>query len=318
MATCIGRCVAGGMAALLAAIASGFQGPPPHAHLPGGVPGGAVIASHDLFAVQANRQSKIPDWVAYSVTDYDYDKNQSASAPNWKTDTDIDAAAMLAESDFNGSNYMKVGLVDRTLLNASPHIGDADYFSHVVPQTAELHGVWSQLDHVIRQLMDDYPRVWVITGPYYEDAQAMTELPGAGNKPHRVPNGYWKVIVASRRRGVHINAFKVAQDVAAGKNWHECIASVSAIEALTGLALIPNDIGPKVDPRHGGPNGDHDTCRQCLVKMPRRAGPLQELEPPVPKAQECKYLLDCLFCDEDGDGVWEKVMELAAEGAPDE
>ena len=82
--------------------------------------------------------------------------------------------------------------------------------SNITPQKSALNqGPWKNLEGMIRGLVrEKYGTVWVMTGPLYE--RNMRELPQA-DEPHKVPSGYWKIVVVNEGtggrvegRGVHL------------------------------------------------------------------------------------------------------------------
>jgi energy-coupling factor transporter ATP-binding protein EcfA2 len=60
-----------------------------------------------------------------------------------------------------------------------------------------------------RALVRTYGKVWVMTGPLYE--KDMPPLPHC-RKPHRVPSGYWKIVVVRDGNEDRVAAFIMEQD----------------------------------------------------------------------------------------------------------
>jgi len=113
-----------------------------------------------------------------------------------------------------------------------------------VPQTAQLNrGPWRRLEDRVRELVLEHHEVHVITGTFY-DGTPMPPLPEA-DESHRVPTGFWKVVVvhdgSADNGGAGVAAFAMPQQGFSASSPAAYLVSIDEIETRTGLNLFPGE-----------------------------------------------------------------------------
>ncbi|WP_193184918.1 DNA/RNA non-specific endonuclease [Nisaea sediminum] len=166
-------------------------------------------ASHTL---SNNAETKFADWVAYEVVPAAIGKSQKRV---WRADPDIPADQTLEPDDYRGAH--KALKTDRghqaplASFTGAPDWETTNYLSNITPQKSALNqGPWKNLEEAVRLLAkSEAGRVHVLTGPLYE--REMPPLPRA-DEPHRVPSGYWKIVVLTRAGTVLVAGFVLDQE----------------------------------------------------------------------------------------------------------
>ena len=118
----------------------------------------------------------------------------------------------------------------------TPSWRDTNYLSNITPQKAALNqGPWKKLEDAVRDLVETWTTVWVMTGPLYE--RSMDELPEA-DEDHTVPSGYWKIVAIGDPTdpdSVKAVAFIMDQDTPRDADFIDFIVAISDIQDRSGL-----------------------------------------------------------------------------------
>ena len=96
-------------------------------------------------------------------------------------------------------------------------------------------GPWKRLEEKVRLLVEKYGHAWVMTGPLYEND--MPPLPNA-DETHKVPSGYWKIIVVNDSGNIQVAAFIMEQDVARNSKVIDHLVKVDDVESRSGLDFL--------------------------------------------------------------------------------
>lgn len=194
------------------------------------------IIVREIYTLASNDLTKMADWVAYRVM-------PSSIGPSgkrkWAVDPWLDPDETLEEVDYDDAP--KTLGIDRghqaplAGQSGTPFAADTNILSNITPQGAALNqGAWQRLeakenDLAVRQNI----AVYVVTGPLFE--RVMPSMPKADER-HRVPSGYWKVLVTQDGR---MAAF--IMDTAAPRALDHCATRVTLdeVELRSRLGLFP-------------------------------------------------------------------------------
>jgi endonuclease G len=111
-----------------------------------------------------------------------------------------------------------------------------NYYSNITPQKADLNqGPWMRLESKVRDLVDKYNHVWVMTGPLYE--REMPQLPKS-DEPHKVPSGYWKIIVVKDAGNILVAAFIMDQETARSSEVINHLVTIDEVEIRSKLDFL--------------------------------------------------------------------------------
>ena len=214
----------------------------PHcfAGCPVGAPASNRLLRRECYVLSNNGRTKFADWVAYALVPARFG---GGDRPRWRADPDLPADETLEPADYKGAH--KALKVDRG--HQAPFASCAatkelrrqtGYLSNATPQGSALNrGAWRALETAARRLAKAAgSAVHVVTGPLHE--RETRPLPGA-DEPHRVPSGYWKLVVAAGPGGTAAAAFAMESDRPAGVPFRAARIGLDELERRTGLRFFP-------------------------------------------------------------------------------
>lgn len=209
-------------------------------HCYGGCPLGAPatndIVVRDIYTLSTNDLTKMADWVAYRITP---DTIGPSVNRNWSQDPDLTADETLTEDNYDDAPAALH--IDRghqaplAAFSGTKAVQQTNILSNITPQAAALNqGPWQRLEGKERELSKrlNVP-VYVYTGPLFE--RPMRPMPN-GPKFHRVPSGYWKVILTADQR---LSAFLMDQNTPRGANHCDSRLVLQEVELRSRLYLFP-------------------------------------------------------------------------------
>lgn len=204
------------------------------------VGGGAdnILIVREAYSVSANGATKMADWVAYRITR----DTLGPSRPRvWRPDPDLPPDRRLDPADYKEAHAtLEVDRGHLAPLASLAGVRDwaaTNYLSNITPQKSALNrGPWARLEAAERRLVErhGFTAVHVLTGPLFEED--MPALPRA-RKSHRVPSGFWKMIVGLKEDSVFVAAFAMAQDTDRSASFCDGRSSIRVLEERSGLDL---------------------------------------------------------------------------------
>ena len=214
--------------------------------MPLGVPEYNDLIIRDSYALSSNDSTKFADWVAYyldSATIIGNSIERSWSAEPWLSEDET-----LEPADYKDAN--KIYKYDRghqaPLANfkGNRDIETTNYLSNITPQKADLNqGMWKILEDFERQLALKYKKIWVMTGPIYENE--MPSLPNA-DEPHKVPSAYWKIIsIPINNEEIKVLSFIMDQNTPRKSELQKYLVNLLEVERRTKLTFF-NDLDQNI------------------------------------------------------------------------
>lgn len=208
---------------------------------PLGAPENADTIVREIYTLSADPLTKMAVWVAYRITPETVGKSQSRG---WSVDPWLAPEETLEEQDYDGANEA-LG-VDRghqaplAAFSGTPFWPDTNRLSNITPQSSALNQAsWQRLEaRETRLAQKEKVAVHVLTGPLFE--RLMRPMPGADER-HRVPSGYWKVVVTLDGR---MTAFIFDQDTPRAANYCGMRRSLDEVELRARLRLFPMRTAP--------------------------------------------------------------------------
>jgi endonuclease G len=216
-------------------------------HLPYGLPKNTPhendLIFRSCYVLSSNDKTKFADWVAYRLTRFEVSGKVDLDR-RWRADPLLDDDETLEPSpdDYKGASkahdYQRGHLCPLASVKGTPYASEVNYFSNIVPQRGPMNrGPWGKLEDVVRELVIRHETVWVMTGPLYE--REMPKLPGA-DEPHRVPSGFWKIILTGGNlAGPAVACFIVDQDAGGRDPYLDCRVKLAEVERRSRLDLLP-------------------------------------------------------------------------------
>lgn len=220
---------------------------------PTGTPTTNDLIIRDIYALSSNDTTKLADWVAYRL-DKETVSGNAETTRNWKVDPWLEDKETLEPNDYkNAYEKLKVDRGHQAPLGSFKGTNcwqETNYLSNITPQKSELNqSPWEKLEEKERSLAKTGNVIYVMTGPLYE--RDMPVLPGA-NELHRVPSGYWKIIVIPGKsvNSLEVAAFMFNQDTPRSDKVIDHISTINEIEKRSGLNFLrelPDDIEEKIE-----------------------------------------------------------------------
>ena len=217
---------------------------------PIGTPATNDLIIRDLYALSSNDETKFADWVAYYLTPHEtmgtLDLERKWRNDPWLDDYETLEGEPAAKDDYKGAHgalkYDRGHQAPLASFKGSRFASQVNYYSNITPQKSEMNqGPWMSLESKVRDLVDKYGEVWVMTGPLYE--RDMPPLPQA-DEPHKVPSGYWKIITVKDAGKILVAAFVMDQDTPRNSDLMNHLVKVDEVEARSKLDffwLLPDD-----------------------------------------------------------------------------
>jgi endonuclease G len=208
---------------------------------PVGAPENSDFVVREIYTLAADPLTKMAVWVAYRVTKDTVGPSQSRE---WSSDPWLAPNETLEPEDYEDANARLN--VDRghqaplAAFSGTPFWLDTDILSNITPQSSALNqGPWQQLEARETKLaVDKNIAVYVLTGPLFE--QMMPALPKSDER-HRVPSGYWKVVMTN---GGRLTAFIFGQDTPRNADYCTRRVSLDEVELRARLNLLPMRTAP--------------------------------------------------------------------------
>lgn len=196
----------------------------------------------DIYALSANDTTKFADWVAYRLTPQEVWGSLDLER-RWRSDpwlADAETLETGAEDDYEGAfqdrDYDRGHLAPLATFAGSVYASQTNYLSNIVPQKKGLNrGPWRILEEKVREQVEKGRVIWVMTGPLYE--RDMPPLPNA-DEPHKVPSGYWKIILRQDPQQLRVAAFILDQDTSGNADLVEHVVSVDEVERRSRLDFL--------------------------------------------------------------------------------
>ncbi|NQY43958.1 MAG: DNA/RNA non-specific endonuclease [Legionellales bacterium] len=199
-----------------------------------------IIIDHGIITLSYNIETKFSDWVAYRVN-----KNNlhgKTKQRNWQQDPMLPEEYALHPKDFYRLSSPPLHC-DRghqaplASFSNNPNWYKTNYVSNITPQKSKLNrGIWAKLESKVRKLATSYETIFVLTGPYYEK-QYKLQLPYA-SKPHKIPAGYWKIIINNTTNPIRVSAFLFPQEPINNDTYCHYLTNISNITTKTDLQFF--------------------------------------------------------------------------------
>lgn len=103
--------------------------------------------------------------------------------------------------------------------------------------------MWKILEDFERKLALKYKKIWVMTGPIYENE--MPSLPNA-DEPHKVPSAYWKIIsIPINNEEIKVLSFIMDQNTPRKSDLQKYLVNLLEVERRTKLTFF-NDLDQNI------------------------------------------------------------------------
>lgn len=193
------------------------------------------VIVHKGYTVSYNADWKIPNWVAYELTDVEV-AGEEPRAKKFVPDPMVPKYESATTDDYKNSGWDRGHMAPAADMKWHPQaMKESFYLSNVCPQNRNLNaGVWKDLEEQVRDLASQKGHIYVVCGPI---VSADYQTIGANNVV--VPSAFFKVLLQEEDGNIYTIGF-VYENVAGRRPMSTYAMTVDDVEALTGIDFFPS------------------------------------------------------------------------------
>lgn len=203
------------------------------------------IITHKGFTVSYNYDWKIPNWVAYKLTDSEV-KGEVPRYDKFNPDPMVPQNESAHTNDYKHSGYDRGHMAPAADMKWDEQaMKESFYLSNICPQNPNLNGgVWKDLEEQVRDLALQKGEIFIICGPIVNDFSNTI-----GENKVVVPQAFFKVLLQEENGKIHTIGF-VYENISGRKPMSTYAMTVDEVEEITGIDFfpaLPNRIEKKVE-----------------------------------------------------------------------
>lgn len=193
------------------------------------------IITHMGYTVSYNADWKIPNWVAYELTDVEV-AGEEPRAKKFVPDPMVPKYESATTDDYKNSGWDRGHMAPAADMKWHQQaMRESFYLSNVCPQNHNLNGgVWKDLEEQVRDLAAQKGHIYVVCGPIVSDDY---QTIGANNVV--VPSAFFKVLLQEENDRIHTIGF-IYENVAGRRPMSTYAMTVDEVETLTGIDFFPS------------------------------------------------------------------------------
>ncbi|MBQ8223260.1 MAG: DNA/RNA non-specific endonuclease [Bacteroidales bacterium] len=204
------------------------------------------IITHKGFTLSYNYDWKIPNWVAYELTDWEVE-GEVPRYDKFKPDPMVPQNATATTNDYKYSGYDRGHLAPAADMKWDEQaMKESFYLSNICPQNPNLNGgVWKDLEEQVRDLASQKGKIFVVCGPIVNDTTTTT----IGENKVVVPQAFFKVLLQEENDEIHTIGF-LYENQSGRKPMSTYAMTVDEVEEMTNIDFfpsLPNKIEKKVE-----------------------------------------------------------------------
>jgi endonuclease G len=186
------------------------------------------------YTVSFNRETNIPNWVAWSIASDELIERESRSN-NFQPDPELPVHEAVTTDDYKNSGYDRGHMCPAA--DNKYHwraMDESFYMTNICPQNHNLNaGVWSTLEQQCRRWAHGDTVVHVVCGPILYGNQAPRYI-GEKHKV-RVPDAFFKVVLKGYEQGVPQGGGFIFENKAGKKSLSHYDCTINEVEEITGI-----------------------------------------------------------------------------------
>ena len=203
------------------------------------------VITHKGYTVSYNYDWKIPNWVAYELTDAEVN-GEVPRYDRFKPDPMVPQGATATTNDYKHSGYDRGHMAPAADMKWDEQVmKESFYLSNICPQNPNLNGgVWKDLEEQVRDLASQKEKIFVVCGPIVNDISNTI-----GENKVVVPQAFYKVLLQEENGKIYTIGF-VYENVSGRKPMSTYAMTVDEVEKLTNIDFfpsLPNKIENKVE-----------------------------------------------------------------------
>ena len=193
------------------------------------------VIVHHGYTVSYNADWKIPNWVAYELTDVEV-AGEEPRGKKFVPDPMVPKYESATTDDYKNSGWDRGHMAPAADMKWNPQaMKESFYLSNVCPQNHNLNaGAWKDLEEQVRDLAAQKGSIYVVCGPIVSD-----EYQTIGANQVVVPSAFFKVLLQEENGKIYTIGF-VYENVAGRRPMSTYAMSVDEVEELTGIDFFPS------------------------------------------------------------------------------
>ena len=193
------------------------------------------VIVHKGYTVSYNADWKIPNWVAYELTDVEV-AGEEPRAKKFVPDPMVPKYESATTDDYKNSGWDRGHMAPAADMKWHPQaMKESFYLSNVCPQNRNLNaGVWKDLEEQVRDLAAQKGHIYVVCGPIVS-----SDYQTIGENKVVVPSAFFKVLLQEEDGKVYTIGF-VYENVAGRRPMSTYAMTVDEVEELTGIDFFPS------------------------------------------------------------------------------
>ena len=205
-----------------------------------------IILTHKGFVISYNAEARLPEWVAYELTDEETHGDATRDEAVFRMDPTYKGTQAMRE-DYYDSGWTRGHMACAADFQWDGEaMDDTFYLTNICPQDEELNkGDWNYLEKQVRRWARDFGKVWVVTGPII----GSNRYGIIGDRGVTVPDSFFKAVMVEKNGKYRSIAFVMDNDDK--RYWlDECAVTVNGLEAMVGMdffPLLPDDVEEEVE-----------------------------------------------------------------------
>ena len=203
------------------------------------------VITHKGYTVSYNYDWKIPNWVAYELTDMEV-QGEVPRYDRFKPDPMVPQGVTATTNDYKYSGYDRGHMAPAADMKWDEQaMKESFYLSNICPQNPNLNGgVWKDLEEQVRDLALQKGKIFVVCGPIVNDTSTTI-----GENKVVVPHAFYKVLLQEVQGEIHTIGF-IYENASGKKPMSTYARTVDEVEELTNIDFfhsLLNKIENKVE-----------------------------------------------------------------------
>ena len=203
------------------------------------------VITHKGYTVSYNYDWKIPNWVAYELTDLEVE-GEVPRYDRFKPDPMVPQDATATTDDYKYSGYDRGHMAPAADMKWDEQaMKESFYLSNICPQNPKLNGgAWKDLEEQVRDLALQKGNILVVCGPIVNDTPTTI-----GYNKVVVPQAFFKVLLQEENGVIHTIGF-VYENNSVKKPMSAYAMTVDEVEDITKIDFfhsLPDDIEEKAE-----------------------------------------------------------------------
>lgn len=201
--------------------------------------------THKGFSLSYNYDWKIPNWVAYELTDVEV-AGEVPRYDRFKPDPMVPKNVTAVTDDYKHSGYDRGHMAPAADMKWDEQVmKESFYLSNICPQNPNLNGgAWKDLEEQVRDLASQKGSIFVVCGPIVNNTDKTI-----GMNKVVVPQAFFKVLLQEEDGQLHAIGF-IYENISGRKPMSTYARTIDEVEELTNINFfpsLPDEIEEKIE-----------------------------------------------------------------------